>query len=58
MELYESELKEIISNIVREYLKEISPKDVTKKMGWESPKKDPFKKKKLTHINGYNLMEV
>jgi hypothetical protein len=49
--LTENQIKNIISQIVRSYLQEISVKDVTKRMGWKSPKPDPFKKKKLTHVN-------
>jgi len=54
--LKEYEIKNIISTIIQAYLtenpqNEINVKDVTKRMGWKPPKQDPFKKKKLTHVN-------
>jgi len=42
--------------VYKKSLFELKAKDVTKRMGWKSPKSDPWKAKKLKHIDGTMLM--
>jgi hypothetical protein len=54
--LNEHQIKTIISEIVKKkltnnFVNEIDAKNVSKQMEYKSPKPDPFKMRKLTHVN-------